>query len=344
MPAVWRLESREMDGTYLAPIKFRNLQGEFYMNRKQIRFEIPLSSSRLNYTTFFPRKHEIWGYRNDELVFAGPLWDVTASSKENKLSCYAAGIESYFDTRLASVVDRAYSNTLGNICWQLINSTQALTNGNVLVTRGLAVPGYAPSMTWKYSWKELATLTDVHNELADSDIGFDWEITPQRVYNQYWPRIMSNSNTRLEYGGNVTSFSLQAMGKYEANTVIVKGAEGIVSSWAIDTTKRSEFGLSHYSASETSIKSQALLNAHAAMLLKLRRDARMVPSLTMRSDVINPFAGDIKYGQIAPVVIDHYWAQVNQPMRLMGFQITVGKQGNETFNLYLSDMREVAGS
>lgn len=340
--ADWRLESHTRSGTYLAPLKFYNLQGEFYRNRRQIRFDLALSSSGLTYDTFFPRKHEVWAYRDDELVFAGPLWDVSVSSREGKMSCGAAGIESYFDTRVASTTDRDMTGTWGSIVWGLINTSQGLTGGGLGITQGTLVGGGSPSGSFKYAWREGKTLSEVIDDLADSDAGFDWEITPNRVHNQYYPRIDSRARVRLEYGGNITSYSLQAMGKYEANAVFVKGPEQTVSNWAIDTAKRSEYGLSHFVGSNTGLKSASLLDAFADMTLKLRRDARIVPQVVTRSEGVNPFEGDIEPGQLSRLIVRDEWVQFDQDMRLMGFQVTVGKQGNEVFSLYLSDMREIS--
>jgi hypothetical protein len=179
------------------------------------------------------------------------------------------------------------------------------------------------------------------DDLSGGDAGFDWEITANRVFNEYYPRLSGDARIRLEYGGNVSGYSVQVMGQYEANVVAVKGPNGIMSPTLVDTAKRTEYGLSHYVGSNTQLMSKTLMVGYVDMLLKQRRDARIVPQVSIRSSLVNPFEGDITYGQVAPLVIDDGWTQFNEPMRLSGFQLTVGKHSEETFVLYLNDLREV---
>lgn len=339
--AEYRMESRTKSGLYLAPLPFRNLQGEFYMNKpKQIRFNIPMDDAAITYNTFYPRKTEVWIYRNDSLLFAGPLWNATASSKERSLSCDAQSIDAYLYTRRIDA-DIKYTGTFGSTAWSLVTATQALTDGNLYVTQGTLVAGGSPSGTVTYTKAEGKYIYDAIDDLAGGDLGFDWEITANRVLNQYYPRIQTNARTRLEYGANVSSYSLQVMGQYEANNIIVKGPDNTLSTTVVDTAKRNEYGLSHYVGSNTGLKSVTLLNAYADQILKLRRDARIIPQVSIRASTINPFDGDLSYGQLVTLVIDDGWAQFNQTMRVGGFQVTVGKHFEETFVLYLNDLREV---
>jgi hypothetical protein len=311
------------------------------MNKpKQLRWEMVNAGSGLSYSTFFPRKTEMWLYRNDILIFAGPVWNAVASSKENKISCDAQSVDSYLATRRIAA-DAKYTGTLGSTAWDLISDSQALTDGNLFITQGTLVAAGSPSASVTYAASEGKYIYDAIDDLSGGDSGFDWEITANRVFNEYYPRLSGNARVRLEYGGNVTGYSLQVMGQYEANNVIVKGPDGTISAPVIDTAKRAEYGLSHYVGSNTGLSSQSLLNNYASMVLMQRRDARVIPQVSVRSSTINPFDGDITFGQVAPLIIDDGWAQFNDNMRCGGFQLTVGKHGEETFVLYMNDLREV---
>jgi hypothetical protein len=223
----------------------------------------------------------------------------------------------------------------------LINTTQGLTDGSFGITQGTLVAGGSPSGTVTYAAKEGKVISDALGDLSAGDTGFDWEVTPNRVFNEYYPRIQGNAKVRLEYGGNVTGYSLQVMGKYEANWIQVQGPDNSISSPVIDAGRRVTYGLRDHVESNTALKSAAALQAYANQVLQLRRDPRIVPQIGVNSTLINPFNGDISIGQQTPLVINDQWAQFNQNMRLGGFQLSIGKHGEETFVLYLNDLREI---
>lgn len=337
----WSLESRDVTGKYLGTLPFRNLQGEFFLNKPdQIRWTMPLHGLNMTTAQFYPGKTEVWLWRDGVKVFVGPVWDANLSTKDNTMNCSAEGLESYL-WQLNIISDVKYSTTYGQMAWNLINTVQGLTGGNYGIVNGGLVSGGAPSGTVKYAGNEMIVIGDAITDLSNMDTGFDWQIDVNRNFVEYYPRLSGNANVRLDYGGNVTGYSLQVMGKYEANYVKIQGPDNTISSASIDTTMRSQYGLRMYVESQTGMKSAAQLNGYAALTLKRRRDVRLVPQVSIRSQDVNPFNGDISFGQIAPLFIDDEWTQFNQNMRLDGFQLTLGKHGEETFVLYLNDLREV---
>ena len=340
--ADYRLESRTRTGSYLCTLPARNIQGEFFKNKaSQIRWTMPLKSTRkFTKDDFYPGITEVWLYRNDVLVYAGPLWNVNVSSRDNTMNCDSESLMSYFDRRRINA-DVTYTGTYGATAWSIIAASQAETDGALGITLGTQVPGGSPSATFAYTKNEGTYILDAITDLSDNTDGFDWEITPGRVAHFYYPRIQSQSNVRLEYGGNVTNYSVQVMGKYEANDILIKGPEKSVSQPAIDTAMRSLYGLRQYVGSLTDAKTQTILDAYGAKQLADRRAAREVPQVGVKSLLVNPFDGDINYGQIAQVIIQDGWVDFNAQMRNIGFQVSIGKSGEETFVLYMSDLREV---
>lgn len=333
------MESRSRAGAYLATLPYRNLQGEFFRNKQdQIRWEMPLYNNGLDRTSFFPGKTEVWVWRNSSKVFVGPLWDVTASSDSASMSCAAEGIESYLEMRRVPE-DVSYTGARQATAWDLISRTQALTDGSLGITQGTLQ--VAPNLAIAWLKNDGDYLIDCMDTLAGGAQGFDWEIDVNRALQIYYPRPSVASRARLEYPTNVLRYSVQMLGKFEANDVLIKGKDDLRSQPVIDTAKRSEFGLRQLTVSATDLDTQAQVNDFGSRYLNLRRDIREIPQVTLKTELVNPFAGDIWFGQTAPVVINDGWTQYNQTMRLNGFQLSVGKNGNETFVLYMSDLREV---
>lgn len=332
------LEARTRAGTYLATLPYRNLQGEWFRNKPcQIRWEMPYLNPNVTQETVFPGKTEVWLWRNGQKIFVGPLWDCNPSSSTKSMNCGAESIDSYLNMRRVVTNSSFTSTTRANIAWSLINASQALTDGALGITQGLMA--ITPAITVSYKASEGKIIYDIINDFSEQADGFDWEIDVNRAFNTY-VRASTASRIRLEYGGNVLGYALQVMGKWAANDIFVQGYQGALSQITVDTAKRAEYGLRHLVESASNLTSQIQLNSFAAQLLKVHRDTRYVPQLQLGT-TINPFDGDIGYGQTAPVLIDDGWVQVNQVMQCSGWQLTVGKQGNETFNLYMQDTREV---
>lgn len=337
--AEYVLESRTRAGTYLATLPFRNLQGEWFRSKPcQLRWEMPYLHPNITPTTFYPGKTEVWLWRDGAKIFVGPAWDASPTSRTKSMSCSAESIDSYLAARRV-VADTSFTGvTRANISWSLINSSQALTDGGLGITQGLMAT--TPAINVEYKATELKYIYDIIDDLAQQADGFEWEIDVDRVFNTY-VRALTASRIKLEYGGNITSYSVQVMGKWAANDITVKGFQGALSQPVIDTAKRLEYGLRHYSENNSGLTTQTQLNSFAAQLLKSRRDTRYVPQLSLRSSAVNPFLGDIGFGQTAPILIDDGWVQVNQTMQCAGWQLTVGKHGQETIVLYMQDTREV---
>jgi len=337
--AEYILESRTRSGAYLATLPFRNLQGEWFLSKPcQIRWEMPYLDANITSASFYPGKTEVWLWRNGVKVLVGPVWDANPNSGTKSMSCSAESIDSYLDLRRVVATSSFIATSRANIAWSLINASQALTDGALGITQGSVA--VTPVITVEFKAAEGRIIRDIIDDFASESDGWEWNIDTNRAFNTY-VRTATASRVRLEYGGAVRSYALQVMGKWEANDILVTGYQGALSQPTIDTAKRTEYGLRHLVESASSLKTQTQLNSYAQQLLKQHRDVRYVPQLVVNSTLVNPFEGDITYMQTAPVVIDDGWVQVNQTMQCVGWQLSLGKHGNESFNLYMQDTREV---
>lgn len=337
--AEYVIESRTMNNVFLTSLPFKDLQGEIMLSKPSaMRFTVPWSAVDFSTDEMEEGRTEIQIYRNGVKIYTGPVWDIDISTNENTFKVTSEDISSYFDLRqLESAVK--YSMTYGDMAWNLINSTQNLPNGNLYITRGSTTGAGSPAGT--VTFKNAEYLSDQINSVADGTFGFDWLITPERVFNQYYPRISSRANVALSFPGNIKSYSVNRQGKYLRNKIRTVGPNGTLSSWAVDNTSLAKYGVRHYSESQTSLTSANALNAFNGQMLAQRRYTKVVSNIVIRSDLVNPFEGDITLGQVTKVSIEDKFNKIDTDMRLVGFQLTVGKQGNETFNLYFNDLREV---
>lgn len=332
----YKVESRTRDGIYLATLPYRDLQGEFRFNTTQ---EVRFSMNKIDIDSFTANeveagRTEIRVYRNDVLIFVGPLWNLTINSDQS-VSLMAQDLSSYFLKRKVDV-DTTIADTFGNVAWSLIQTSQAKTDGGLGITRGVAVPANAPSGTYKVTANKM--INEILEEISAGDNGFDWYFSTDRKYNQYYPRLQRLSEARLEYGSTIKSYSVQHQGLYESNTVIAVGKDSLVSPPMIDATMRTKYGLREFVASNTSLTTQSSVNNLASATLDLRREINKQVQIT--TDSVNPF-DLLQYGDLIRTIINDGYVQIDQNMRYVGFQLTVGKHGDESFTLYLNDLREL---
>lgn len=341
----YRIDLQTASGVYIDDVPFRNLQGEFFFNKPcQMRWDAPLTAlSGLSYADLYPGITEAKVFRNGVNIYTGPIWNVTASSQENNMNFSSQDLSSYFSRRVISADTKFTNKTFGYMAWSLINANQSMAGGGLGITLGTQVSTGAPKGSQRYAKKSGTVLWKAIDTLASAANGFDWYVGPDRAFRALWPRPFNGANISLEHGGNLKNYTLQIMGAYEANYVMIRGPKKLVSSVYIDATRRTKYGLRQFVEYKGSLKSKKKLDAYARKVLNLKNEARFVVSATVDPLGCNPLEGDISIGQVAKTYINDGWSQYSDNMRMTGYQLTVGKQGQETFVLYLSDMREVIG-
>ena len=142
--------------------------------------------------------------RNTTVMFAGEIINLnqTMDEVDANIEVKAVGWYWLLGTRFVGLItDKVYTAIdAGSIAWDLINTTQLITNGSFGITQGTIQVSVNRTLT--YSRKPIK---DAIDELANTDNGFEFEITPAKVFNVYYPQKGSNlSNTViLRYPGNV---------------------------------------------------------------------------------------------------------------------------------------------
>lgn len=342
--ADYRMELRFRNGTYVGTLPFADLQGELDRGNQpdQIRFK----SSMSDITTYLNDTSQLRAglteaalFRDNVNIFTGPIWEITASSESDTLDFGAEDISSYLKRRR---IDGDYKYTkkkAADIAWDLISKSQALSGGSLGITLGNK--DNTSTISVSYAKKSVGVLYNAIDKLATGTPGFDWKIGPDRVFNAYNPRLAIVSGLVLEYRANIRRYSLSQNGRYIANNSFVKGKNKIVSSTFTDADSLTKYGLRHYTNSDGELKSKAKADAKAKQQLNLRKDPVPTVQLVIDDTLVNPLNGDFGFGHISRVIIDDGWVQYDSEMRCNGYQVTVSKQGSETFTLYMKDLKEI---
>lgn len=342
--ADFRMDLQFRDGTNIGTIPFADLQGEFRMNQpNEIRFKTS-SADLPNYVNPVSQLKagltECVLYRNGAKIFTGPIWTIDTTSDEKILTIMAQDVSSYLKQRIVAADTRFTKKRFAYALWKLISDAQALSNGSLGITLGQdAVTN--PTGTFSFTRKSNTTLAKAASKLCDGSTGFDWLINPDRQLMMYYPRIQTQSNVRLEYGGGIKSYSVRDVGTVVANEVFAVGGNKYVSSTYTDADSIAKFGRRQYVVQDSSLKSKSKADSVAKTQLSLRKNPRLIPQVTINTEIVNPFVDDLSYGNLIYVNIDDGWVQFDGLMRSSGFQLSIGKHGDETFVLYINDTREI---
>lgn len=344
MTADFTLRLQQRDGTYIGEIPFFDLQGEFYMNKQsEIRFKTS-SIDLINYVNpvslLKEGLTEVVLLRNNVKIFTGPIWTISTTSSEKVLTITANDVCSYLNQRYIASDTKFTKKRYAYGAWKLIEDAQAKTYGDLGITQGLDATSN-PTGSWSYTKKSGTVILEAITKLSEGTNGFDWEVTPDRVFNTYYPRLQIPTNINLEYGGNVKAYAVQGMGTYVANEGFMRGGSKLVSSVYSDAESQQFYGLRQYCGTDSSLKSKTKLDSAAKQQINLRKAPRLVPQITLATELLNPYEDNFGYGSIFNTYISDGWVQFDGAMRCSGHQLTIGKHGQESFVLYMNDTREI---
>jgi len=205
-------------------------------------FILDADDAKCNSTILNLGVNELHIYYKDNLWWAGQLvsakktvkgndiyWEVLAKDWVSLLSKRFCGVESL----------REFVTTdAGVVAWTLINEAQALANGSFGITLGTITPSIARTVT--YDKKNiLEAIKELSNLGQDglSSFGMDFEITPSKVFNVYYPYKGTILNDVVfRYPGNCENF------------------EALVDTWGI---VNQEWGLGRHWTGQTAIVSRS---------------------------------------------------------------------------------------
>lgn len=338
--ATYWLETRTRTGAFVAKIPFYNLQFEVGFNGPTgIRWSSPLYHEQVTPANMSPGLHEIAVLRNGVVVAAGPLWDMTVSTDSKSITCSAQSLEDYLDVRLIRDVSYTTIDQV-NIAWDLINDSQAYTDGGLGLTSGLLFTGITRSVDYKtYDNKYIL---EAIQDMAEMEDGFDFWIAPSsRQFHAIYPRPANDRSLHLVYPQHISSYAVTYYGKYLRNRVVVQGPDPAYVV-AVDTSSLSTYGLREYADALKDAPTANSLTEYTGHLRDIRKDVKGYPTLVLRGQYLNifdPFT--ITYGDKVKVTIQDGYVQIDAQYRYKGAQITVNKSGDETIVMYTSDLREL---
>lgn len=279
-----------------------------------------------------PRRYEVQIYRDGALLWAGEqVWVRSALTSEAEgtdileLICY--DYLEMFNARYTDLEDIYSTVDAGTIAWTLIDESQTLTNGDLGITQGNIEATQNRDRTY-YNQNIMEAIVNLSKVIG----GFDFEITPEKVFNVYALKGLDRSSFAIfEYGVNFKTVSISNDFGTPSNFSIAVG-EGTGLSKLKETSENVP--------SQESIKlRQQLTVENSVSVLQTLQDkadditsrfSTPVLSLTfMQSQKTNPNLGSIDLGDYVKVRVDRGVFDIDNLFRVYGIKVAVDQTGNE---------------
>jgi len=279
--------------------------------------------------------------RNDEVIFAGQI--VNANIKmDTETATLEVKVMGWFwllGFRFAGLTsDKTYSSTdAGSIAWDLIDTTQNLTYGDLGITQGTIQTSINRTLT--YTRKNIKEAIE---DLSGADNGFDFEITPTKVFNVYYPikGIDRTSTVIFRYPGNIIK-SIEEVNDASnlANSVLAIG---------------SGFGLQEINVQKDDISAQSVYTLkqrikrvkdlnNAVVLGDIAQQeidvyASINPYFRLKlygGNGITPSVEDFSVGDTIRLIIDKSFWSEDQDFRIFEIYITIDELDVENVELVI---------
>lgn len=334
---MYRFITAGLDGSELEEIPTKNLVYTYSLNNPgSYSYTMPMRHSKCRRDIMDPGKNEFHIYLGTEKIWGGYLW--TAQKQDESIRFGGEGYFSRLDKKREVTEDRNYSSGWDqyDLVWDLIDYTQDKPSGNMGITRdSTAKSGVTRYHNIKAS--EQKKIGQIIRNLSEQDDGFDFEITPEKSWRTY-TRKGGNSGLIFVMGKNIRTytFEVDAISKTVSDFYALGRGQGDARprAFEFDAEARGAFGLMEDTRSFDA-ELATTLTALAKEWLRLHKQAREDIALFVITD--DPPFGSYTTGDIARIVIDDGYVQVNREMRIRSIVVNVPDEGVDSYGIYFDE-------
>lgn len=323
--------------------KFRNLKfGKKLNNYGAASFEVPVNDPKAG-DLIALREYTVWIYRTDnegELLLWSGEQATRIGSLDNKkdnwvtVNCYD-WLEQLNSRYTADEVTFTGIDA-GEIAWQLIDTTQADTDGDFGITEGTIEATQDRDRTY-YNQNILDAIINLSNVIN----GFDFEINTSRAFNVYGFQGIDQSDTLvLEYGVNVTSIQITEDFSKIVNRAIELGDSGDpmdpLRVERNNSASQTLYKLRENLDNEMTIIEIATLNEKGDSILRKYNE----PLISLSMGLIrgkSPTIADFSLGDIVRLKVKEGFYNIDRVFRIFEWGITFNTDNTETLSLILGD-------
>lgn len=235
-------------------------------------------------------RNEVRVFKRNKLVSSGQIDYISTSFSQAGmlLVVNAVGWFHLLDKRITGIAD-SYNDDIGQIMWDLIDTTQSLADGDIGITLGTIQASRNGERNY-----ELKNMKDAIIQLSEVIGGPDFEITPEKVFNVYSPKIgIRRPDVVFTYPDSIFEIGYTLDADTMANEITASGAgfgaERLLST-SVDTVNRSTYGLRQKLTQYPDVSIQNTLDEHAVEDLRTRTNPLVIAKLRVDGDRIPVFS------------------------------------------------------
>lgn len=350
----YRLEVVSRDGALIADLTPR-VRGRNYRQRRnraevlKANFDLEVINQlalRLNVTVeqlFAVNQNQLKLFRDDTLIGAGEInyLGLNFEGDSVSLDVQAVGWLEWFAYRLTGVAveggDWYYDAVdAGQIAASLITTSQAASSF------GVTIGSIQPSVPRDRKTYANDNIRDEIVALSEVDNGFDFEFTPDKVFNVYYPKIGTRRNDiTFTFPGNIQKLTFNRDGTLMANKVYAVGSgfgteryQSVVE----DATSQASYRIREKMFVYNNVSDTNTLTEHGNEELRVRRSFLDVPEITLMGDS-GPSFGSYKIGDEVQLDITERteaFGSLNDWFRIEEIDLSIDENDVETVRIKMS--------
>jgi hypothetical protein len=280
----------------------------------------------------YPARTEVKVYRNDNALFGGIISQVTPTYGVDAitLDVSADSYIQYFSKRL---LNKTYSSTdRSDIAWDAIDTVQSVTYGDLGVTQGTLATTYDSDLTADY--RDVKSIIKLYTYAQPTT--YDFEITPDKVFNTYTRLGSDKPEIELVYPQNIISIRIPRSSDTLYNKVIGIGS-GIgverLESIQEDATSQLTYRVQESKQLFSTVSEQTTLDDNTEGVLEQSKGVLELPELSVKASDIE--LDTTRPGDSITVRIENSTIgdDVNGLYRIYGMSLRVDLDGNEDVSL-----------
>lgn len=310
-------------------------------------FEIPVDDDKAT-TLVALRRFTTWVYRVDDdgevLVWSGEQAlrrGKLGTDNNNWVEIISYDWTEQLNSRFTAAEVTYTATDAGEIAWQLIDTTQTQTNGDLGITEGDIEATMDRDRTY-FNQNIMEAIINLSGVLS----GFDFEISNDRAFNVYVSKGIDRTDSVIfEYGFNIKTVDIIEDFTAPVNRGIVLGqvvdADNLIREERNDTVLQDLYGIREYVQSEMDVsetetleeKGDALIRKYGTALLKL--DMELLPQGSGRSGTSS--IDDFSLGDTIRIIINSGFYDLDKEYRIFEWELKFDDDNVEKLKLILGD-------
>jgi hypothetical protein len=290
------------------------------------------SVSILPRNVLYPSLTEIKVYRNSVAMFGG-IVSIANSRLEEVNTTIEVTADSYLHYFSKRLLNKSYTSTdRSAIAWDAIDTVQSETNGDLGITQGTLATVFDSDLTADY--RDVKSIIQLYTYAQPTT--YDFEITPDKVFNTYLSMGSIRTEYPLVYPQNITAITIPRSSDSLFNKIIGLGS-GIgderLESIQEDSASQVTYRVHEKKQLYNSVILQDTLDENTQGFLEQSKGVLVLPSVSVLGGAID--IDIVKVGDWLPVRIasSAFNDDVDGIFRIYKMTIKVDRNGNEDVSL-----------